>query len=47
METVGLAGVTAIDSSTAALTVSTVESVTPPSVAEIVDVPVATAVASP
>src|SRR5271157_219374 len=43
----GLAGVTAIDCKTAALTVSTVEPVMPSSVALIVDVPVATAVASP
>ena len=43
----GLAGVTAIDCSTAGLTVSTVEPVTPPSVALIVEVPVATPVASP
>jgi hypothetical protein len=42
-----LAGVTAIDWSTAAVTVSTVESVIPPSVAEIVDVPPATPVAMP
>ena len=38
----GLAGVTAIDCSTAAVTVSTVEPVTPPSVALIVEVPGAT-----
>ena len=36
----GLAGVTAIDCRAAAVTVSTVEPVTPPSVAVIVDVPV-------
>ena len=39
----GLAGVTAIDCRTAAVTVSTVEPVTPPSVAVIVEVPVASA----
>ena len=39
----GLAGVTAIDCRTAGVTVSTVEPVMPPSVAVIVDVPVATA----
>ena len=43
----GLAGVTAIDCSAGALTVRTVEPVTPLSVALIVDVPVATPVASP
>ena len=43
----GLAGVTAIETRTAGLTVSTVEPVTPPSVAVIVDVPVATPVARP
>jgi hypothetical protein len=45
--TLGLAGVTAIDSKTAALTVSTVEPVMPSSVALMVDVPCATAVARP
>src|SRR5262249_55550142 len=45
--TLGLAGVTAIDWSAAAVTVRTVEPLTPPSVAEMVDVPVATAVAKP
>ena len=45
--TLGLAGVTAIDCKTAAVTVSTVEPVTPPSVALIVEVPVDTAVARP
>ena len=45
--TLGLAGVTAIDCRAAALTVSTVEPVMPPSVALMVDVPVATPVASP
>ena len=45
--TLGLAGVTAIDCKTAAVTVSTVEPVIPPSVALIVEVPVATAVARP
>ena len=45
--TLGLAGVTAIDCRTAAVTVSTVEPVMPPSVALIVDVPVATPVARP
>ena len=43
----GLAGVTAIESRAAGLTVRTVEPLTPPSVALIVDVPVATPVASP
>ena len=43
----GLAGVTAIDCRTAAVTVSTVEPVTPPSVALMVEVPAATPVASP
>ena len=43
----GLAGVTAIDWRVAAVTVSTVEPVTPLSVAEIVEVPAATPVASP
>ena len=38
---------TAIDCRTAAVTVSTVEPVTPPSVALMVEVPVATAVARP
>ena len=47
LATLGLAGVTAIDWSTAAVTVSTVEPLTPPSVALIVEVPVATAVARP
>src|SRR5208337_1565110 len=45
--TLGLAGVTAIDRSTAALTVITVEPLILPSVALMVDVPVATAVANP
>ncbi len=46
--TVGLAGVTAIDSRTAALAVSVVEPVTPSSVALIEEVPLAaTAVARP
>ena len=44
---VGLAGVTAIDSSAADVTVSVVEPVTPLRVADIFDVPVATAVANP
>ena len=43
----GLAGVTAIDWRAAALTVRTVEPLMPPSVALIVEVPVATAVARP
>ena len=43
----GLAGVTAIDSRTAGLTVSTVEPLIPPIVALMLDVPVATAVARP
>ena len=43
----GFAGVTAIDCSAAAVTVSTVEPVTPPSVALMVLVPIATAVAKP
>src|SRR5205823_2497571 len=43
----GLAGVTAIDCSAAAVTVRTVEPVTPFSVAVMLDVPVAAAVASP
>ena len=43
----GFAGVTAIDCSAAAVTVSTVEPVTAPSVALIVLVPAATPVASP
>ena len=43
----GVAGVTAIDWRVAALTVSTVEPVTPLSVAEIVEVPAATPVATP
>ena len=43
----GFAGVTAIDCRVAAVTVSTVEPVTPPNVALIVEVPVATAVARP
>ena len=43
----GFAGVTAIDSSVAAVTVSTVEPVTPSDVAVIVDGPVATPVARP
>src|SRR5208337_4135035 len=45
--TLGLPGVTAIDCSTAALTVITVEPLILPSVALMVDVPVATAVANP
>ena len=45
--TLGLAGVTAIDCKTAAVTVSTVEPVTPPRVALMFEVPVDTAVASP
>src|SRR5262245_17629124 len=44
---VGLAGVTATDCSAAAATVRTVEPLTPPNVAEMADVPVATAVAKP
>ena len=47
LATLGLAGVTAIDSSTAAVTVRTVDPVTPLSVALIVDVPVPTPVARP
>ena len=48
LASVGLAGVTAIDSRTAALAVSTVEPVTPANVALILEVPLdATAVASP
>ena len=43
----GLAGVTVIDWSAAVVTVSTVEPLMEPSVAEIVEVPVPTAVASP
>src|SRR5947209_821102 len=43
----GLAGASAIDSKAAGLTVSTVVPATPPSVAEIVDVPVLSAVATP
>ena len=43
----GLAGVTAIDCSTAAVTVSTVDPVTAPNAALIVLVPAATAVANP
>jgi hypothetical protein len=43
----GLAGVTAIDCKTAAVTVRTVEPLIPPSVALILEVPVATAVARP
>ena len=45
--TLGFAGVTAIDWSTAAVTVITVEPLTPPSAALMEEVPVATAVASP
>jgi hypothetical protein len=45
--TLGFAGVTAIDCKTAAVTVRTVDPVTPPSVALIVEVPVDTAVARP
>jgi len=45
--TVGLPGVTAMDCSVAAVTVSTVEPTTDPDVALIVLVPIATAVASP
>ena len=45
--TLGLAGVTAIDCRTAAVTVRTVEPVIPPRVALMVEVPVATAVARP
>ena len=40
-------GVTTIDCSATAVTVMTVEPLTPPKVAEIVDVPAATAAASP
>jgi len=47
LATVGLPGVTAIDCSVAAVTVSTVEPTTDPEVALIVVVPIATAVASP
>ena len=47
MARLGLAGVTAIDWSAAAVTVSTVEPVMPLSVALIVEVPVPTAVAKP
>jgi hypothetical protein len=47
MRTLGLAGVTAIDRKTAALTVRIVEPVTPLSVALIADVPGAAAVARP
>ena len=47
LATLGFAGVTAIDWSTAALTVSTVEPLIAPSVALMLEVPVATAVASP
>ena len=47
MATLGLAGVTAIDCSAAAVTVNTVEPVIPLSVALIVEVPAPTAVASP
>ena len=43
----GFAGVTAIDCSTAAVTVSVVEPVTPPNIALIVLIPGATAVANP
>jgi hypothetical protein len=45
--TLGFAGVTAIDSSSGAATVITVEPVIVPSVALIVEVPCATAVARP
>ena len=47
MATLGLAGVTAIDWSAAAVTVMTVEPVTPFIVAEMVEVPVPAAVANP
>ena len=47
MATLGLAGVTAIDWSTAGVTVITVEPLMPSIVALIVDVPVPTAVALP
>ena len=47
MAILGLAGVTVIDWSAAVVTVSTVEPLMEPSVAEIVDVPVPTAVARP
>ena len=47
MGTLGLAGVTAIDCRTAALTVITVEPLIPPNVAEMLEVPAATAVAKP
>ena len=47
LATLGLAGVTAIDCKTAALTVSTVEPTTPLSVALIVEVPSDTPVARP
>ena len=47
MAIVGLAGATVIDWSAAAVTVSTVEPLMEPSVAETVEVPVPTAVASP
>ena len=47
MGTLGLAGVTAIDWSTAAPTVRTVEPLIAPRVALMLEVPVATAVASP
>jgi len=43
----GFAGVTAIDCSTAAVTVSVVEPVTPPNIALIALIPGATPVASP
>jgi hypothetical protein len=47
LATAGFVGVTAIDFSVAAVTVSTVEPTTDPEVALIVLVPTATAVASP